>query len=130
MEAGSKAERPVRSSKASTRRGVVRLDAHCGSAGARPGWVLSGNLRDTNRNEKRHMNATLDQLQSSIESARAEVRKVIIGQDRAIDLSLVVILTRSHALIEGAPGVAKTLLVRALARVLGGDFARIQFTPD
>ena len=76
------------------------------------------------------MNSTLDQLRCTIEDARQEVRKIIIGQDRAIDLSLVVILTRSHALIEGAPGVAKTLLVRTLSRVLGCDFARIQFTPD
>jgi len=62
--------------------------------------------------------------------ARAEVSKVIIGQQEVVDMSLIAVFTGSHILIEGVPGVAKTLLVRALARVLGADFARIQFTPD
>jgi MoxR-like ATPase len=55
---------------------------------------------------------------------------VIIGQEEVIDLMLITILTGQHALIEGVPGVAKTLLVRTLAHVLGADFNRIQFTPD
>src|ERR1700728_2241024 len=62
--------------------------------------------------------------------ARAEVHKVIIGQDDVIDKALISIFTGHHALIEGVPGVAKTLLVRTLARVLGCEFNRIQFTPD
>jgi MoxR-like ATPase len=62
--------------------------------------------------------------------ARAEVAKVIIGQDRVVDFCLIAIFTGSHILIEGVPGVAKTLLVRTLAKVLGTDFSRIQFTPD
>jgi len=62
--------------------------------------------------------------------ARTEVRKVIIGQEDVIDKALIAIFTGHHALIEGVPGVAKTLLVRTLARVLGGEFNRIQFTPD
>jgi MoxR-like ATPase len=61
---------------------------------------------------------------------RAEVGKVVIGQRDVIDKALVVVLTGQHALIEGVPGVGKTLLVRALARALGGRFSRIQFTPD
>jgi MoxR-like ATPase len=72
----------------------------------------------------------LDQLQDTLSAARAEVGKVIIGQREVIDLALVTIATRQHALIEGVPGVAKTLLVRTLARVLGCEFNRIQFTPD
>src|SRR5262249_39446309 len=63
-------------------------------------------------------------------AARAEVAKVIIGQADVIDKCLIVICTGQHALIEGVPGVAKTLLVRTLAHVLGCEFARIQFTPD
>jgi len=55
---------------------------------------------------------------------------VIIGQDEVIRHSLVVILTRNHALIEGVPGVAKTLLTRTFAQTMGCPFARIQFTPD
>ncbi|MEM6915396.1 MAG: AAA family ATPase, partial [Verrucomicrobiota bacterium] len=62
--------------------------------------------------------------------ARAEVAKVIIGQERVVDHCLIAIFTGNHILIEGVPGVAKTLLVRTLARVLGSEFARIQFTPD
>lgn len=62
--------------------------------------------------------------------ARAEVGKVIIGQEEVIDFSLIAIFTGNHILIEGVPGVAKTLLVRTLSRVLGAEFSRIQFTPD
>src|SRR5678810_567120 len=72
----------------------------------------------------------LDQLRELMRRARAEVGTVIIGQTDAIDLCLITIFTRSHALIEGVPGVAKTLLVRTLAQALGTDFSRIQFTPD
>lgn len=71
-----------------------------------------------------------DQLKETLTRARAEVAKVIIGQSEAIDLALITIFTGHHALVEGVPGVAKTLLVRTLARVLGCEFARIQFTPD
>jgi MoxR-like ATPase len=73
---------------------------------------------------------TLDHLKDTLSSARQEIRKVIIGQDRVIDMALIAIFTNHHALIEGVPGVAKTLLVRTLGHVLGCDFARIQFTPD
>src|SRR5580700_5294629 len=69
-------------------------------------------------------------IQEVLNRARAEVRKVIIGQREVVEKALIAIFTGSHALIEGVPGVAKTLLVRTLARVLGTDFARIQFTPD
>src|ERR1700680_1202756 len=76
------------------------------------------------------MNANLEKLTSTLNDVRREVRKVIIGQDDVVDQCLVVIFTGQHALIEGVPGVAKTLLARTLAHVLGCDFARIQFTPD
>lgn len=76
------------------------------------------------------MTERLEQLHRALQSARCEVRKVILGQEPAIDAALMVILTRQHALIEGVPGVAKTLLARTLAHVLGCDFGRIQFTPD
>jgi MoxR-like ATPase len=76
------------------------------------------------------MNANLDTLQQVLSRAREEIGKVIIGQAEVINLALITIFTRSHALVEGVPGVAKTLLVRTLGRVLGCDFSRIQFTPD
>ncbi len=71
-----------------------------------------------------------EQIKEILNRARAEVRKVIIGQEEVIDRALIAIFTGHHALIEGVPGVAKTLLVRTLAQVLGCDFKRIQFTPD
>jgi MoxR-like ATPase len=76
------------------------------------------------------MNQNLEQLKEVLTRARAETAKVIIGQGDVVDRALIAIFTGQHALIEGVPGVAKTLLVRTLARVLGCDFARIQFTPD
>src|ERR1051325_10249464 len=75
------------------------------------------------------MNTNLDRLKEVLVLGRQEVGKVIIGQTDVIDKSLIVIFTNSHALIEGVPGVAKTLLVRTVAQILGCEFARIQFTP-
>ena len=71
-----------------------------------------------------------DKLKEVLIQARQETAKVIIGQHDVIEKALIVIFTGNHALIEGVPGVAKTLLVRTLAHVLGCDFSRIQFTPD
>jgi len=71
-----------------------------------------------------------ERLKEVLSQARHETGKVIIGQHEVIERALIAIFTGSHALIEGVPGVAKTLLVRTLAHVLGADFARIQFTPD
>jgi MoxR-like ATPase len=71
-----------------------------------------------------------EKLKEILTQARHEAGKVIIGQHEVIEKALIAIFTGNHALIEGVPGVAKTLLVRTLAAVLGCDFARIQFTPD
>ena len=76
------------------------------------------------------MTESLETVKTTLADARAEIAKVIIGQQGVIDHSLIAIFTGQHVLIEGVPGVGKTLLVRTLARVLGGDFGRIQFTPD
>src|SRR6201999_4126602 len=76
------------------------------------------------------MPTDLAPIQEVLNRARAEVGKVIIGQNDVIEKALIAIFTGSHALIEGVPGVAKTLLVRTLAHLFGADFARIQFTPD
>lgn len=76
------------------------------------------------------MTTNLEHFAATLAAARAEIAKVIIGQDAAIELALVTLLTRQHALIEGVPGVAKTLLVRTLGRVLGVESGRVQFTPD
>src|SRR5947208_16823872 len=76
------------------------------------------------------MSDTVEQVKDTLTRARQEVAKVIIGQTEVVDKALIAIFTGHHALIEGVPGVAKTLLVRTLAHVLGCDFSRIQFTPD
>ena len=76
------------------------------------------------------MNETLEQFQSAIHSITTEVEKVIIGQAGAVRQCLIVILANQHGLIEGVPGVAKTLLARTLARAMNCEFGRIQFTPD
>src|SRR5881296_3146266 len=71
-----------------------------------------------------------DRLKNVLTQARHETAKVIIGQNDVIEKALIAIFTGNHALVEGVPGVAKTLLVRTFAHVLGCEFARIQFTPD
>ncbi|MGI9033583.1 MAG: AAA family ATPase [Acidimicrobiales bacterium] len=65
-----------------------------------------------------------------LEAALFEVKKVIVGQDRVVERMLASLLARGHVLLEGVPGLAKTLAVETLAEVVGGTFVRIQFTPD
>jgi MoxR-like ATPase len=87
-------------------------------------------MLETESQDRPDMETSLALLRDVLTSARREVAKVIIGQETVVDLALVAIATNHHALIEGVPGVAKTLLVRTLAAVLGCEFGRIQFTPD
>src|SRR5467141_2952000 len=65
-----------------------------------------------------------------LEEALFEVKRVIVGQDRMVERAMICLLARGHCLIEGVPGLAKTLTVSTLARVVGGSFVRLQFTPD
>ena len=69
-------------------------------------------------------------ITSGARRIREALSRVIVGQNQAIDLALVTLLAGGHALIEGVPGVGKTLLVKTLARAVAGEFQRIQFTPD
>lgn len=71
-----------------------------------------------------------EQVAELAQAIRAEVRKAIVGQDMALDLLLVSLLCNGHALIEGPPGTAKTMLARCFAASLKLEFGRIQFTPD
>ena len=73
---------------------------------------------------------TLDALSDSYDQLRAEIGKVIVGQEDIIEMVVVCLMARGHALLIGVPGLAKTLLVRTLAGALDLDFSRIQFTPD
>jgi MoxR-like ATPase len=65
-----------------------------------------------------------------LEDALFQVKRVIVGQDRMVERTLVCLLARGHCLIEGVPGLAKTLTVSTMATVIGGTFSRLQFTPD
>ena len=72
----------------------------------------------------------LSALNDSVANIRSEMSKVIVGQYRMLDLLLIGLLCDGHILIEGVPGVAKTLTAKLLAKVIDSDFSRIQFTPD
>jgi MoxR-like ATPase len=65
-----------------------------------------------------------------LEDAMFQVKRVVVGQDRLVERAFVSLLARGHCLIEGVPGLAKTLTVSTLAKVVGGQFSRLQFTPD
>ena len=72
----------------------------------------------------------LDDLREAVDQIKAELRKVIIGQDNFVELLIVAFLADGHVLIEGVPGIAKTVTAKLFAKVLKTDFSRIQFTPD
>jgi len=65
-----------------------------------------------------------------IEKVLYEVKKTIVGQDALLERLVVALLARGHVLVEGVPGLAKTLAIKSLAQAIGGDFHRVQFTPD
>ena len=72
----------------------------------------------------------LNHTPPTVAHIRNELGKIIVGQDEVVEQILVAILAEGHALIEGVPGTAKTLIVKTLARIIGAKFSRIQFTPD
>ena len=74
--------------------------------------------------------ADREEARNALNEALAEVKRVIVGQDEMLERLLVSLLAGGHVLLEGVPGLAKTLTVKTLAQVLGGSFRRIQFTPD
>jgi MoxR-like ATPase len=69
-------------------------------------------------------------LDASLEQILYEVKRVIVGQDALLERMMVALLSRGHLLVEGVPGLAKTMAVKTLAQAIGGEFQRIQFTPD
>ena len=80
--------------------------------------------------QKDNYNRPLSQDAPLVERVLYEVKKVIVGQDHLLERLLVALLARGHVLVEGVPGLAKTLAIKTLADVISGEFSRIQFTPD
>lgn len=78
--------------------------------------------------EEQRLDLTL--FSEKIEKLRSEIAKVIVGQEQTVDLVLTCILANGHVLVEGVPGVAKTLLARLVAHLIDARFSRVQFTPD
>ena len=72
----------------------------------------------------------LEELNHSAFRIRTEINKVIVGQEKILDLLLTAVIANGHVLIEGVPGVAKTMMAKLLAKSVSSDFSRIQFTPD
>jgi len=89
------------------------------------------NNQETNENKLEFNNRIdLSELQSSVSKIKEEIGKVIVGQNDMIEMLIVSILANGHSLIEGAPGVAKTITAKLLAKTMDVGFSRIQFTPD
>src|SRR5688500_15871978 len=74
--------------------------------------------------------ARAEEARDALEASLHEIKRIIVGQDAMLERLLVALLAGGHVLLEGVPGLAKTLTVKTLAEVLGGTFRRIQFTPD
>ncbi len=77
-----------------------------------------------------HQTTTRDDTAELMEQILYEVKRVVVGQDRFLERVMVAILAQGHLLVEGVPGLAKTLTIKTLANTIRGDFKRIQFTPD
>jgi len=88
------------------------------------------NLNQENISPEFHARLDMAELQQSLEAVKAEIGKVIIGQEVMIEHLLAALLSNGHVLIEGVPGVAKTITAKLLAKTIDVDFSRIQFTPD
>src|SRR5262245_7170263 len=94
----------------------------------RPEAMASG--REPCHSDRMGMIETHTKMGELRDTARAEVSKIVVGQDQAVELLLIAAIAHGHVLVEGPPGGAKTLLANAVARVLGVNFKRVQFTPD
>jgi MoxR-like ATPase len=73
---------------------------------------------------------TKSEYVKTMELVLYEVKKVIVGQDHLLERMIVALLARGHILVEGVPGLAKTMAIKTMAEAIGGEFQRIQFTPD
>lgn len=90
----------------------------------------SNEMNENNENVNFQSRINLEPLKSSVDKIRYELGKVIVGQHKMVDQLIVSILANGHILLEGVPGVAKTLTAKLLSKSMALDFSRIQFTPD
>jgi len=81
-------------------------------------------------NSVRELNSKIEQEGLFLKDLRAEINKVMVGQETLVDRVLIALLADGHILLEGVPGLAKTLLIKTIAHTIQSDFSRIQFTPD
>src|SRR6186997_1327780 len=72
----------------------------------------------------------MDKLKGAFQNIKQQLSRVIVGQDQVIEELLIAMFSRGHCILEGVPGLAKTLMISTLAKCLSLDFSRIQFTPD
>ncbi|WP_430641059.1 AAA family ATPase [Dokdonia sinensis] len=94
-----------------------------------PEELIDGNALDENKLDFENR-IPLEELRNAAEAIRAELGKIIIGQHEFIELLIVALLSDGHVLIEGVPGIAKTVTAKLFAKTLSTEFSRLQFTPD
>ena len=82
------------------------------------------------KNEWDRLNSKIQQKSTFVESLRGSISEVIVGQNELIDKILISIISNGHILLEGVPGLAKTLTINTVANLINAEFKRIQFTPD
>ena len=92
--------------------------------------IKKGNMTALNSPDIRELNEKIDKESAFIDLLNLEVRKHIVGQKHMVDSLMIGVLTQGHILLEGVPGLAKTLAIKTFANAIGADFSRIQFTPD
>ena len=80
--------------------------------------------------DEQRLKEQLDRFRADFAALRAEIGKVVVGQDDIVEATLIALIAGGHVLLEGVPGLGKTLLVRTAADALHSSFSRIQFTPD
>ena len=78
----------------------------------------------------KELNERIERESLFVDTLRAEMGKVIVGQQHLVDTLLIGLLSNGHILLEGVPGLAKTLAIKTLAQLVDADFSRVQFTPD
>ena len=93
--------------------------------------ITPQNSGGTNQNtDIRALNDLIQQESAFVDLIKIEMNKVIIGQSHMVESLLIALLANGHILLEGVPGLAKTLAINTLAKTIDADFSRIQFTPD